>query len=241
MARSIRLFDLIQALRRRRRAVSAVTLAEELGVSRRTIYRDIETLIALGAPIAGEAGVGYVLRPGFVLPPLMFTEEELEALALGGLWVTQRADPQLVIAAQNALSKISAILPVPLSASLESAPLLSAPADDGHEETLDVAVVRSAIRHEHRMQISYTDQDGACSERVVWPIAIIYFDAVRILVAWCETREAFRHFRTDRISAVLETASRYPERRLKLLKAWQAADEASGRRPSSLQKPVAGN
>jgi len=105
MSRSIRLFDLLQALRRHRRAVSSNTLAEELGVSKRTIYRDIDALIALGAPIDGEAGIGYLMRPGFVLPPLMFTEEELEALALGGLWVKERADPDLVTARRMPLPR----------------------------------------------------------------------------------------------------------------------------------------
>lgn len=124
MARTVRLFDLIQALRRRRRAVTALTLAEELGVSKRTIHRDIETLIALGAPIQGQAGVGYILRPGFMLPPLMLSEDELEALALGGLWVKQRADRDVVKSAENALAKISAVLPEALTPTLEAPPLL---------------------------------------------------------------------------------------------------------------------
>lgn len=230
MMRSIRLFDLIQAFRRRRRAVSAVTLAEELGVSRRTIYRDIETLIALGAPVVGEAGVGFVLRPGFMLPPLMFTEEELEALALGGLWVAQRADHELALAAQDALAKISAVLPVPLTAGFENPALLSAPAYATIVERFDPAIFRRAIRHEHKMQLSYVDDAGACSERTVWPIALVYFDTVRILVAWCEKREAFRHFRTDRISAATEMNIRYPKRRHTLLKVWRGADTVS-RRP----------
>lgn len=231
MVRSIRLFDLIQALRRRRRPVSAVVLAEELGVSRRTIYRDIETLIALGAPVMGEAGVGYVLRSGFLLPPLMLTEEELEALALGGLWVTQRADRDLVLAARNALSKISAVLPGSLTLSLEDSTLLSAPVSSPTEEPFDPGILRNAIRKEHKLQLVYRDDAGADSERIVWPIAIVYFDAVRILVAWCEARAAFRHFRTDRIIAVSGMDVRYPKRRQSLLKAWREVDAASGRRP----------
>ena len=230
MARPIRLLELIQALRRNRRAVSAAKLAEELGVSRRTIYRDIETLVTLGAPIDGEAGVGYVLRPGFMLPPLMFTEEELDALALGGLWVSQRADQKVAIAAKNALAKIAAVLPVQLMACLEIPALLSAPAHAPTADGCDPAIIRSAIRHERKMQLTYIDEAGACSERVVWPIALVYFDAVRVLVAWCETRSAFRHFRIDRISAASDMNVQYPRRRHALLKVWHELDVASGRR-----------
>jgi predicted DNA-binding transcriptional regulator YafY len=231
MARSIRLFDLIQALRRRRRPVSAVTLAKELGVSKRTIYRDIETLIAVGAPVVGEAGIGYVLRPGFMLPPLMFTEDELESLVLGGQWVKLHADHDLVLAAQNALAKISAVLPTPLTTNLENPALLPAPAPAGIAERFDPAILRRAVRNERKLRIAYVDDAGNQSERIVWPIALVYFEAVRILVAWCETREAFRHFRTDRISTVIEMNIRYPKRRFALLNAWREIDAASGRKP----------
>src|SRR4051795_10479451 len=127
MARAQRLLDLIQALRRHRRPVSGATLADEAGVSLRTLYRDIETLKAQGAHIDGEAGVGYLLRPGFMLPPLMFSEEEIEALVLGSRWVSERADAQLAEAARNLLAKISAVLPPDLRHEMQSSALLVGP------------------------------------------------------------------------------------------------------------------
>src|SRR6266705_5570418 len=120
MSRSQRLLDLIQVLRRHRRPVTGSVLAEATGVSLRTLYRDIETLKAQGAHIDGEAGIGYVLRPGFMLPPLMFSEEEIEALVLGSRWVSDRADTPLGDAARNALAKIAAVLPDDLKVSLDA-------------------------------------------------------------------------------------------------------------------------
>ncbi len=221
MSRSVRLFDLIQALRRHRRAVSAVTLADELGVSKRTVYRDIETLIALGAPIDGEAGIGYMMKPGFVLPPLMFTEDELEALALGGRWVSQRTDPDLAVAAENALAKIAAVLPGPLTAALDNSSLISAPARSPVEDTIDPTVVRASIRRQCKLRIAYVDENGRETKRIVWPIALIYYESVRLLVAWCEMRVSFRHFRSDRIRHVAELEERYPKSRQALMKAWR--------------------
>src|SRR5579863_3556013 len=120
MSRAERLLSLLQALRRRRRPVAAAALAEELGVSQRTLYRDIAALRAQGADVAGEAGVGYQLRPGFTLPPLMFTAEELDALSLGALWVARNGDSALASAANNAMSKISAVAPEGTSEFLDS-------------------------------------------------------------------------------------------------------------------------
>jgi predicted DNA-binding transcriptional regulator YafY len=228
MSRSIRLFDLIQTLRRRRRAVSAAVLAEELGVSKRTLYRDIGTLITLGAPIDGERGVGYLLKPGFLLPPLMFNEEELEALRLGAMWVTQRADHGLVTAAENALAKIVSVLPIPLASSLDDPRLMSAPIETTTDK-VDPAMLRTAIRRERKLRIVYAAEAGVGSERVIWPIALVYFDAVRLLVAWCEMREGFRHFRTDRIASAVALDDRYPKTRQALIKAWRAYEAASGR------------
>jgi predicted DNA-binding transcriptional regulator YafY len=238
MSRAARLFDLLQLLRRHRRPVVAALLAEELGVSKRTVYRDIETLIALGAPIAGEAGVGFLLRPGFLLPPLMFTEEELEALALGGGWVVQQGDGALATAAKDALAKIAAVLPLPLSARLDDPGLravLPAPPIEG---AVDPAIVRAAIRRERKLRIVYADESGQRSERTVWPIALVYFQATRLLAAWCELRDGFRHFRLDRIADAAVLDMRYPQNRAALTKAWRAHDEAAGRRPP---RPAARN
>ncbi len=223
MARSERLLSLIQALRRHRRPVTAATLAEELGVSVRTVYRDIQGLIAQGATIEGEAGVGYVLRPGFVLPPLMFDDQEIDAIVLGSRWVMRRADPALAAAAKNALAKIVAVLPEDLRDNAEYSGLL--PGAGAHiVDRLDLAPIRAAIREEHKLRIHYENEKGEATERTVWPIALGFFEKVRMLVGWCELRQDFRHFRTDRMSSVKDTGKRYPKRRRALLKDWRAAN-----------------
>ena len=223
MARSERLLDLLQTLRRYRRPVSGATLAAELGVSIRTLYRDIASLQSQGADIAGEPGIGYVLKPGFMLPPLMFSEDEIEALVLGTSWVADRADEHLGSAARNALAKISAILPADLRDSLHNSALLVGPGQNISTDTADLAVIRKAIRSERKLIISYRDKNGADSERTIWPFALGYFDRVRVVVAWCEIREGFRHFRTDRIVSLDVTDARYPRRRQVLLKEWREA------------------
>lgn len=224
MSRSRRLLDLVQALRRHRRPVAGARLAEELGVSLRTIYRDVQSLIEEGADIAGEAGVGYVLRPGFLLPPLMFSDDEVEALALGSRWVAQRADPALAAAAENALAKIKAVLPADLREAVDAAGLLAGPGAPIAPDGVDLALLRAAIRREHKIRISYRDGAGGLTERVVWPIAIGFFDRVRVLAAWCELRVGYRHFRTDRIGELATTGTRYPKRRRALIREWRAAE-----------------
>ena len=221
MSRSERLLDLLQALRRRSRAVSAQTLADELGVHVRTIYRDILTLQAQGAPIEGEAGIGYILRPGFTLPPLMFSPEEIAALVLGARWVASRADPSLSLAARNSLAKISAVLTPQLRAELETSTLLVAPPRQ-HPASNDLAgPIRQAIRQSQKLQLAYTDPGGSATQRIVWPIAIGFFDQVQILVAWCELRTDFRHFRLDRIQSCSSMNERVPENQGSLLARWQ--------------------
>ena len=150
MTRSERLLELLQALRRRRSAVSGATLATELGISIRTLYRDIASLQAQGAHITGEPGVGYLLRPGYMLPPLMFSQAELEALMLGMRWVNKVADPSLRDAAANAFAKISAVLPGPMRAELEDTTLLVGPRTIQETETVDLEMLRSAMRQEQK-------------------------------------------------------------------------------------------
>jgi predicted DNA-binding transcriptional regulator YafY len=224
VARSERLLDLIQALRRRRQPVSGATLADELGVSLRTIYRDIQTLIGQGAAIDGEAGIGFVLRPGFVLPPLMFTDEELEALVLGSRFITRRTDRRLADAASNAIAKIAAVLPDDLRERIDDAGLLVGPGRKPIGEPLDLTPIRAAIRTERKLVLGYTDPKGNQTRRTVWPIALGFFDSLRVLAAWCELRQDFRHFRTDRITVVRETTQRYPRRRRALMKDWRARE-----------------
>jgi predicted DNA-binding transcriptional regulator YafY len=222
MSRAQRLLDLIQALRGYRRPVSGATLAEALGISLRTVYRDIETLKAQGAHIDGEPGVGYVLRPGFMLPPLMFSEEEIEAIVLGSRWVADRADAALGSAARNALAKIAAVLPQDLKISLDTSSLLVGPGNAVAAGDAELPTIRLAIRTECKLRIFYVDGRGRDSKRTIWPFALAFFDRVRVVVAWCEIREGFRHFRTDRISKVQFVDKRYPRRRQVLLKDWRA-------------------
>src|SRR5688572_18833872 len=198
-SRSARLLALIQALLRHRRPVTAQQLAAELSVSKRTIYRDIETLVAQGASIAGEAGIGYVMRPGFVLPPLMFSDEEIEALMLGSRWVAQLPDAPLARAAADAVAKITAVLPDRLRHRVEDAGLFAVPRPGAALDRIDASIVREAIREERKLRIAYLRDDEQETVRVIWPIAIGFFERVRVVVAWCELRQAFRHFRTDRI------------------------------------------
>ena len=221
MSRSERLLDLIQTLRRHRRPVSGQALADELGISIRTLYRDIATLQGQGAPIEGEAGLGYVLKPGFMLPPLMFSDEEIEAIVLGSRWVANQPDQRLSAAAANALAKIAAVLPDDLRDDLDASPLLVGP-PAAAVEGIDLGLVRQAIRNERKLGFLYRDAGGTASERVVWPFALGFFDKVRVVVAWCEMREDFRHFRADRIAALQATDTRYPRRRQALLKEWRA-------------------
>ncbi|OGN50083.1 MAG: DNA-binding protein, partial [Caulobacterales bacterium RIFOXYB1_FULL_67_16] len=158
MSRSERLLDLLNALRRRRRPVSGRALAEEMGVSLRTLYRDIASLQAQGATIEGEPGVGYVLKPGFLLPPLMFTPEEVEALVLGSRWVADRADARMREAALGALGRIAAVLPPDLRDEMETSALLVVPGAPFPTDLVDPALLRKAIRTERRLRLCYRDE-----------------------------------------------------------------------------------
>ncbi len=228
MSRAERLLELMQSLRLRRRPVAGSALAEELGVSLRTLYRDIESLKAQGARIEGEAGLGYVLKPGFTLPPLMFTLDEVEAMALGARWVQGRADEGLKSAAQNALAKIAAVLPPERAAALDWPTLLAGAGAAGAAELAALPVVREALAHERKVKFAYADKDGRPSDRIVWPVAVGFFDSARMLAAWCETRQAFRHFRLDRMAAVAVLDQKLPKARRTLLKDWRRAEGLDG-------------
>ncbi len=228
MSRAERLLDLMQNLRRRRAPAAGAALAEELGVSLRTLYRDIASLQAQGAAIEGEAGFGYVLKPGFALPPLMFTLDEVEAMALGARWVEGRADEGLKSAAQNALAKIAAVLPPERAAALEWPTLLAGAGKAGEAELAALPVVRRALGEERKLRFAYADKDGRPSDRTVWPVAVGFFDSARMLAAWCETRQAFRHFRLDRMAAVAALDQKPPKARRTLLRDWRRAEGLDG-------------
>ncbi len=221
MSRAERLLQLMQALRRRRFPVSGAALAAELGISLRTLYRDIASLRAQGASIAGEPGIGYVLRPGFTLPPLMFSEDEIEALVLGTRWVADRADAQLGEAARNVIAKIGAVLPDALRHKLETSALLVGPGAPIAAGDQEVTQIRRAIRLERKLDISYRGSTGDDSTRTIWPFALGFFDRVRVVAAWCEMRVDFRHFRTDRITRLAVSEERYPRSRQALLGEWR--------------------
>jgi predicted DNA-binding transcriptional regulator YafY len=227
VSRAQRLLDLIQVLRRHRHPVSGDRLADELGVSLRTLYRDVATLRGQGAHIDGEPGVGYVLRPGFMLPPMMFSEEEIEAIVLGSRWVAKRTDSRLSAAAGNALAKIAAVLPHDLRDAFDASNLLVGPGENIVAGVVELPAIRDAIRAEHKLRITYVDKAGAKTGRTIWPFALGFFDRVRVVAAWCELRHGYRHFRVDRIAKLTPSTQRYPRRRQVLLKEWRASEGIS--------------
>lgn len=222
MDKTQRLFSIMDALRRHRRPVTAAALAEEQGVSVRTLYRDVQTLIGLGAPIDGEAGIGYMLRPGFFLPPLMFSAEELEALVLGGRWVEARPDPTLAAAARNALAKIATASPEDLREKINNSGIWPVPGSrrPGDQQPV-LGVLRAAIRDEKVLRISYSDEQGRETERNIWPVTLGYFEDRQIVAAWCTLRDGFRNFRTDRIGLAEVIEGRFGRRRAVLVREWE--------------------
>jgi predicted DNA-binding transcriptional regulator YafY len=201
MRRADRLFDIIQILRTASHPVTAAALAEKLEVTVRTIYRDIAALQGSRVPIEGAPGLGYVMRRGFDLPPLMFTTEEIDAIAVGVRLLRRLRDRKLQEAAESVLGKLSAVVPEPLQSQLVAAPLYvsdgSAPAVTG----VDLSQVRGAIRESRKLAVTYVDEEGRRTRRTIWPIAMAYYVDVTLVGAWCELRNDFRHFRVDRILA----------------------------------------
>jgi predicted DNA-binding transcriptional regulator YafY len=198
-----------------------------LGISLRTVYRDIAALQALGAQIEGEAGVGYVLRPSYFLPPLMFSPAEIEALTLGMRWVSTFADKPLARSADDALAKIEAVLPPDLRGGIGAMPLRVGPPPSETVTEEDLSELRRAIRDERKLEIIYRDKQGSESERVIWPFAVGYFADGRILVGWCELRRGFRHFRTTGIARARVLEDRISRRRLDLYRAWQRLEQGA--------------
>jgi predicted DNA-binding transcriptional regulator YafY len=221
MDKTERLFSIMDALRRHRRPVTAATLADEQGVSVRTLYRDVQTLIGLGAPIDGEAGVGYMLRPGFFLPPLMIGAAELEALVLGARWVQAQPDAGLADAAKNALAKIATASPDDLRDQMADSGLWPVLMRGDMEPVPVLGLVRAAMRTEMALHIVYADEAGVSTERDVWPIQLGYYEGKQIVVGWCCLRQAVRNFWTDRIVGAAATEHRYGRRRAVLAKEWR--------------------
>lgn len=222
MRRTERLFAIIQILRSARGPVTAGALAQELEVSERTLYRDMAELMAQRVPVRGEAGTGYVLDAGYDLPPLMLTADELEAAVLGAAWVAARGDPALARGARDLVAKLTAVVPEALRPVVLDAGLRPFAPTPVRPEQVDLSAMRVALRERRKVVIRYADVEGRETERCVWPIVISYAEDVRMLAAWCELREDFRHFRTDRIRALTLTDVPIPERADRLRTRWRA-------------------
>lgn len=199
MRRADRLFQIIQLLRRRRGSTTAAWLAERLEVSERTIYRDIQDLVASGTPIEGEAGVGYRLRAAYDLPPLMFDREEIQALVLGARVVQTAGDGALGRASASALAKIGAALPRDLADLLDRTALFAPAFTFGRGVSDTMAQVRVALEQRRKLDLRYEDREGLVSRRVVRPLGAFFWGRSWTLAAFCELRQDFRNFRVDRI------------------------------------------
>jgi len=229
MRRGDRLFEVIEVLRRAKGPISAQSIGDALGVTKRTVYRDVAALIGQGVPINGEAGVGYVLEPGFHMPPLMLTPDEIEAVTLGVLWVQSRGEPELALAAEKLITKLEAVAPAKYRTSFLHPAVSVAPVAQP-DEVLGASAIRLAIRHRKKIALKYSDNASKKTRRVIWPILLGYRDTSRIIAAWCELREGFRYFRTERIieAEVLELSI---PRRMDLLRAeWREATDAERQR-----------
>ena len=211
MRRADRLFQIIQLLRRRRSTMTADALAERLGVSTRTVYRDIRDLMDSGVPIAGEAGVGYALSRTYDLPPLMFDDTELEALALGARMVQSWADADLARAADSVLAKVDAVVPARLRNRIDKTAMFAWNARSGSTPKELLGHLRSCIADRRHVCFSYTDREGAGSARTVRPLALFFWGSVWTLAGWCQLREDFRSFRIDRIEGFQMLDSVFPE------------------------------
>lgn len=218
MRRADRLFQIIQILRRSTRPVTAAALAEELEVSKRTVYRDVADLIGQRVPIDGEAGLGYLLATDYDMPPLMLTADEIEAVMLGAQWVAGRSDKALSNAARDVIAKIAAVVPERLRPFIAEPSVGVKPTVAEPEETIDPSRLRLAIRNGRKLRLRYRSETGEETERTVWPVILGYAETSRLLVAWCELRRGFRHFRTDRIIEA------------------EPLDEAVGLRPGELRR-----
>ncbi len=194
MRKAERLFELIQILRTSRKPITAGQIGEILEVSSRTIYRDIASLQAMRVPIAGEAGIGYIMRPGYDLPPPNFDIEEIEAMVVGLSLLNRTGDTSLQKAARRIYNKLEG-----LRTNLQNLHVDAWGADPPGK--IELSEVRNAIRTEQKIRLEYFDQHGVRSERIILPVAMVYYVEVIVIAAWCELREAFRHFRADRVHA----------------------------------------
>ena len=222
MRRSDRLFDIIQRLRAASRPTTAATLAGDLEVTPRTVYRDIATLQARRVPIEGAAGVGYVLRKSFDLPPLNFTIDEIEAISVGARMVNRLRDPKLQEAAQSVLAKVTVAVPERLRPHIADAPIYVSPGMTAEAQGADLAEVRAAIRDSRKLYIAYADEQGRRTNRTIWPIAMAYYVDVTLIGAWCELRADYRNFRVERIASSRVLDEHFDQDNGRLFREWSA-------------------
>ncbi|QDV63066.1 helix-turn-helix transcriptional regulator [Crateriforma conspicua] len=226
MRRADRLFRIVEYLKARRETVTAKELGEELEVGVRTIYRDIADLKASGVPLTGEAGVGYLLSPNYVVRPLLFDDEELEALALGAQMVQSWADPAMAQAARRALDRITAVLPESLGDTIRDSTSYAYPSSGKPSLQIDFTSLRRAIRTRHVVEFAYTDHNGSETKRHIRPLAMIFLAPHWMVAAWCELRRDFRHFRLDRMQSMNVLARQFQHEAGKTLKDMRQQSEA---------------
>ena len=221
MGRSDRLFEVIQILRSAETPLTAAEIAEALEVTKRTVYRDIATLQAMRVPIAGEAGIGYVMRPGFDLPPVMFTAEEAEAIVVGLALLGRTGDRSLLKAAWSASRKLADVVPDDLEDDFDTPYLHASGWHDIPPSIIDPELVRRAIRETDVLSITYVDAKSDRTVRAIKPLAVIYYVEAMVLVAWCDLRGDFRHFRIDRIEACAATGTCFADEADHLRRRWK--------------------
>jgi len=209
MRKASRLFEIIQILRLARHPITAAEIAGRLEVTVRSIYRDIAALQAMRVPVEGERGIGYILRPGFDLPPLMFSIEETEAVVLALALLERTGDAELKAAARRVGEKIAGAVPPPLRQTLSARALHAWGSTLRQPEGIDLAGVRRAIRDEETLSIRYRDEQARPTERTIRPIALIYYSENANIVAWCELRQALRNFRADRVETCEATGGHF--------------------------------
>lgn len=233
MARTDRLFRLLQAMRMLPAPLTAARLAEETGVSLRSLYRDIDCLRAAGARIEGERGYGYRLIEDFTLPPQTLERIEIEALALGMAEVRNMGDPALADAAASVMAKVAATLPDDRDQYLFHAVSKVYRPGGRYPPSGDLAMVRQACWEEVTLAIRYRDEHGIETERTILPLAIVYAERRLVVLAWCRLREAFRMFRMDRIVQARTDGTRFRPRRASLLRTYLGELGRSDGRPPS--------
>ncbi|MDK4717917.1 YafY family protein [Rhizobium sp. CNPSo 3968] len=237
MRKAERLFQIIQILRRSTGPVTSSQLAIEVEVARRTIYRDIADLIGQRVPIRGEAGIGYVLDQQYDMPPLMLTSEEIEAVVLGSQMVARLGDRALTTAARDVLTKVALAVPSNLRSFIAEPTVGIRPDMVIGDLRCDTRPLRSALRETRKIRLEYQALNGTITSRVVWPVLLGYDGGICLLIAWCELKEEFRHFRSDRMRAIQVLEDRIDLPKSKLKQKWLQWRQEEQSRRGAIQIP----